>query len=154
MPTVYLETTIPSYLTSRPSSDIVTAAKQLSTKRWWDSRRSDFQLCVSQIVIREASAGDMEAASRRLDVISDLPRLPADEKTDLLAERLASAINLPSKALADAAHPAVCIFHSVDYLLTWNCTHIHNASNEKTIRQIASQFGYQCPTICTPEELQ
>ena len=46
-PKVYLETTIPSYLTARPSRDLVTAAHQQITREWWDTRRHAFDLFVS-----------------------------------------------------------------------------------------------------------
>ena len=70
---VYLETTIPSYLTARPSRDLVTVAHQQITREWWDTRRHAFALFVSQMVIDEASAGDPEAAIRRLEVVAFLP---------------------------------------------------------------------------------
>jgi hypothetical protein len=57
-PKVYLETTIPSYLMARPSRDLVTAAHQQITREWWETRRQDFDLFISQMVIDEASAGD------------------------------------------------------------------------------------------------
>jgi hypothetical protein len=49
-PRLYLETTIPSYLTSRPSRDLIIAGHQQITQDWWQSRRADFQLYVSQLV--------------------------------------------------------------------------------------------------------
>ena len=64
-PKVYLETTIISYLTSRPSRDIITAAHQQSTQEWWDSRRDKFDVFVSQIVIQEAGEGDQDAITSR-----------------------------------------------------------------------------------------
>jgi hypothetical protein len=63
---LYLETTIPSYLTSRLSRDLIVAGHQQVTREWWERRRDAFQLCLSQLVIDEVSAGDPAAARERL----------------------------------------------------------------------------------------
>ncbi len=57
-PKVYLETTIVSYLTAKPSRDIIIAAHQELTNEWWENRRKHFDLFISQLVIQEAKAGD------------------------------------------------------------------------------------------------
>jgi hypothetical protein len=44
---VYIETTIVSYLTARPSRDLILAAHQEVTRQWWERRRADFELYVS-----------------------------------------------------------------------------------------------------------
>jgi hypothetical protein len=41
----------------------------------------------------------------------------------------------------------------VDYLLTWNCTHIANAALRGQIESVCRTAGYEPPAICTPEEL-
>ncbi len=63
-PKVYVETSIVSYLAARPSRDLIVAAHQQITHEWWDVRRAQYDLYVSQVVIREASAGDPSAAAR------------------------------------------------------------------------------------------
>jgi hypothetical protein len=98
-PKVYLETTIPSYLTARPSRDLVTAAHQQITREWWDTRRHAFDPFVSQMVIDEASAGDPDAAVRRLEVLAPLSLLdPRAEGADL-AQALIEQVPLPIGAL-------------------------------------------------------
>ena len=47
---VYLETSVVSYLTSRPSRDLVIAAHQELTRQWWAERRSGFDLFISELV--------------------------------------------------------------------------------------------------------
>jgi hypothetical protein len=55
-PIAYLETTFVSYLTSRPSRDLVVAAHQEVTRECWDERRGDYHLITSQLVLSEATA--------------------------------------------------------------------------------------------------
>jgi hypothetical protein len=152
-PKVYLETTIPSYLTARPSRDLVTAAHQQITREWWDTRRHDFDLFVSQMVIDEASAGDPEAATRRLDVLTSLPLLDPQAEGTALAQMLIDHIPLPARAAADALHIAIAVVNGMDYLLTWNCTHIANAALRGRIEAACRSRGFRVPIICTPEEL-
>jgi hypothetical protein len=152
-PKVYLETTIPSYLTARPSRDLVTAAHQQITREWWDTRRHDFDLFVSQMVLDEASAGDPEAATRRLEVLTPLPLLdPRTEGADL-AQTLLERVPLLASAAADALHIAIAVVNGMDYLLTWNCTHIANAALRSQIEAVCRSKGFEVPIICTPDEL-
>ena len=81
---VYLETTFVSYLTARRTRDVIQVARQEITRQWWETRRDDFTLYVSQVVVREASAGHPEAAARRLGAIQELPLLAiTDEVVEL-----------------------------------------------------------------------
>jgi len=152
-PKVYLETTIPSYLTSRPSRDLVTAAHQQITREWWDTRRHDFALFVSQMVIDEVSAGDPEAATRRLEGLASLPLLDPQTAGIALAQMLSNHLSLPPRAAADALHIAIAVVNGMDYLLTWNCTHIANAALRGRIEAACRSRGFRVPIICTPEEL-
>jgi predicted nucleic acid-binding protein len=126
-PKLYLETTIPSYLTAWPSRDLIVAAHQQITKEWWRSRQDAFEIYVSQFVLDEAAAGDADAARERLDVLNDLPLLDIMEAVSRLALALLQAGAIPAKAARDAAHIAVSAVHGIDYLMTWNCAHIANA---------------------------
>jgi hypothetical protein len=150
---IYLETTIPSYLTARASSDVVVAARQQMTRNWWESRRVYFDLFVSQLVIDESSNGDPEAIVRRLEVLDGIPLVEAHLGTAELAESLIRDLSLPIRAADDAAHIALAVVNGIDFLLTWNCTHIANAANRPIIERACHSLGYQVPVICTPEEL-
>ena len=152
-PRVYLETTIPSYLTAWISRDLVMAGHQQTTREWWETRRADFQLFVSQFVIDEAGSGDPDASRRRLEMLVDVPLLDPGEKVYPLADELMKRVPLPPKAAADSLHIAIATIHGMDYLLTWNCTHIANAVLRPRIEVICRQNGYEPPVICTPEEL-
>jgi len=153
MKTVYIETSIVSYLTARPARDLLAAAWQNATTRWWDTQRRQFELFTSQLVIEEASLGDEEMASRRLDVLTPLPHLSMPAEVTELAGYLLADGALPHAATDDALHVAVSAYHGIDYLLTWNCRHIDNAQTKPIMRSVCAIHGYTCPEICTPLEL-
>ena len=152
-PKVYLETTIPSYLMARPSRDLITAAHQEITREWWETRRHDFDLFISQMVIDEASAGDQEAAARRLEILAALPLLDPGDEAAGLAQALIEHVPLPESAAADALHIAIAVVNGMDFLLTWNYTHIANAALRSRIEAVCHRQGFEAPIICTPEEL-
>ena len=152
-PRVYLETTIPSYLTAWASRDVVMAGHQQTTKQWWETRRQDFELFVSQFVIDEAGVGDPDAARRRLDALDHLALLDPSDDVYTLARALVARVPLPAKAAADALHIAIATVNGMDYLLTWNCAHIANATLRGPIEAVCRDNGYEPPAICTPEEL-
>ncbi len=152
-PRLYVETTIPSYLTSRPSRDLIIAGHQQITREWWEKRRDAFQLYISQLVVDEASAGDPAAARERLNVIQDLPLLDITPEVEVLASCILASGIIPRKAATDAAHIAVAAVHGLDFLVTWNCVHIANAAIAKAVAKICERYGWECPGICTPEEL-
>ncbi len=152
-PKAYLETTIASYLTAWPSRDLVMAANQATTREWWENRRDAFQLFISQTVIKESSAGDQDAAQRRLEFLKPFPLLDITEEVETLAAKLIAEVPLPPKAQADAVHIAVAAVHGMNYLLTWNCTHIANATLRTQIEAVTRSAGYEPPVVCTPQEM-
>lgn len=72
---VYIETTVISYLTARPNRDVVIAGHQKITRDWWQTCRERFDVVASQLVVREASAGDSRAAQERLENLATLALL-------------------------------------------------------------------------------
>jgi hypothetical protein len=150
---LYLETTIPSYLVGRPSRDLLVAAHQEITRDWWESRRSQFDLYVSELVIQEVRAGDVVLASQRLEILRDVPILAINSEILKLAQDLIAQGPIPRKAAGDAAHIATATVYGCEYLLTWNCRHIANAELHRAIRRVIEQYGYEAPSLCTPEEL-
>jgi predicted nucleic acid-binding protein len=151
---VYIETTFVSYLTARPSRDLVIAAHQQITHEWWDSCRGDYELCASELVFREAGAGDPLAAQERLDVLRDVLLLETRQEAQDLAKALVQAGALPAKAFEDALHIAVAAHQKIPYLLTWNLRHMANATMRPLIEMVCVNMGYKAPIICTPEELR
>ena len=150
---VYVETSIISYLVSRPSSDVRVAASQLITREWWEERSSRFDLFISEFVLTEASLGDPAAARLRLNAVASIPQLEATELVRQLGASLMAEGPVPTAAEIDAYHIAIAAVNGMDFLLTWNCTHIANASMRGKIEDVCRSNGYEPPTICTPQEL-
>jgi hypothetical protein len=152
-PTLYVETSIFSYLAARRSRDIITAARQEITRHWWQTRRESFLLVTSGVVLEEASAGDSTVARRRLDRATGMKELEMSEEAIALAEELMAEGPLPRKAAVDALHITIATVHKAEYLLTWNCKHIANAAMRNKIEAVCRSRGYTAPIMCTPEEL-
>ena len=150
---VYLETSVIGYATSRPSRDLVVAGHQQITREWFASRARVYDLFISQLVAGEAAGGDTDAAQERSAFLQDIPRLGVTDAAGELAAQLVASGTVPRKASEDALHIAVATVHGVDYLLTWNCKHIANATMRQAIERVCREAGYEPPVICTPEEL-
>jgi len=152
-PKVYIETSVVSYVTGRPTRDMVIAAHQELTRQWWETRAPAFDLFVSELVREEAARGDVEASNKRMNSIETLPILEVGDAAVALAEQLVAAGPIPQESAADALHIAIAAVNGADYLLTWNCTHLANAAHRHRIEAVVEDAGYACPVICTPEEL-
>lgn len=150
---VYLETTIPSYLTSWPSPQVVHAGHQISTREWWENYRARFNLFTSLVTLQEAGSGDWDAAQRRMTSLEGIPLLEITPECELIADAILAARLIPVKADRDALHIGVATFHCMDVLLTWNIRHIANATIRKSLRDLIDTLGYTLPTVCNPEEL-
>lgn len=115
LPKTYVETSVISYLTARPSRDHIAAAHQQLTRDWW-SKRARFDIYVSELVVQKASRGDAVTA-------------------------------------ADALHIALAAVNGMNFLVTWNCTHIANGFILQTVNTLCRGAGFEPPIVCTPEEL-
>jgi predicted nucleic acid-binding protein len=153
MPTLYIETSIVSYLRQRPSPQVVMAARQLLTHQWWDDERANYELVTSQYVLDEASAGDPALAAERLELLDGIPLLPLDPEVGVIATEIIQRAILPQSATIDALHIAMVAHHRIEYLLTWNCRHIANAKILPRIHDVLEELGIPIPIICTPEEM-
>ncbi len=150
---VYIETTVVSYLTARPSRDLVVAAHQQVTVEWWENALPVLEPFVSPIVIEEISRGDEVAAKLRLEKIADFPILEITGEIGELADLYFEKIQIPEKARGDAYHLAIATSHGLDFLVSWNFTHILGAHVQSAIQNINLMRGISTPIICTPEEL-
>ena len=151
-PTVYIETTVPSYLTAWPSRDVVRAGEQQVTRDWWAARDA-YDLRISSLVLLECGAGDLVAASLRLEALRGIPLLAVTPEVEMLAANLLRDVPLPAKAATDALHIAIAAVNGISYLVTWNCAHIANATLRPRIEAQCRRSGYEPPVICTPQQL-
>jgi hypothetical protein len=150
---VYVETSVISYLTARPSRDLIMAAHQEVTREWWQNERHAFALFYSEAVRSEAAMGDPQAAAQRLTLLNDLNLLEIPAQAMGLANALVDATALPAKARVDALHIAIAAYERMDFVLTWNFKHIANAQSASKVRQVCESFGLACPVLCSPLEL-
>jgi predicted nucleic acid-binding protein len=152
-PTVYIETSIVSYLAARPAGDPVTAANQQLTHKWWNTRRHDYELFTSDVVLKEAARGEASMAAQRLALLTPIPLLVEREQVTLLADEIRSRLRLPDRAAADALHIAFAAAYGITYLVTWNCTHIANPKLHPRLKQACGLRGLDLPILCTPKRL-
>ena len=152
-PRVYVETSVISYLTARPSGDPILFGQQELTKSWWANGAKLLELCCSDVVWEEASRGDKNAAALRLTQLEGLLDLPVTQDAVDLAGKLLQAGALPQQAYDDALHVAVCATNGVDILVSWNCKHIANVTMYGVIDNVCREAGFDPPRICTPVEL-
>ena len=153
MPSVYLETTIPSYLAAHPSRDLIVAAHQQITHEWWLDAHDRFDLYISEAVLHEIRSGDPDAAARRLAIVNGLPVLQLNDDVRTLVHEYDRRLGLTGRARADLPHFAYAVAYEMDYLVTWNCRHI--ANGEVIRRLLAANAESQRPTppLLTPEEI-
>jgi predicted nucleic acid-binding protein len=152
-PKVYVETTVLGYLTSWPSGELVVAGRQKLTRDWWRYALTTFELVVSELVHREASAGDPQAVRDRLEALKGLPVLAFDARAHDFARALLARRAVPLTLPEDALHIALAVVNGIEYLVTWNFKHIANAALRATIDGVCIAEGYYPCIICTPEEL-
>jgi hypothetical protein len=150
---VYVETSVISYLTGHPSRDVIVAGRQALTIEWWGTCHQRFDVFVSALVVTEAEDGDPTAAQKRLAAIEGVPALDVSDEAKVLARQLVDGGPIPKEYPEDALHIAVCALNGIDYLVTWNCTHLANATLRRQVERFLEKAGFVCPVICTPEEL-
>ncbi len=153
MQTVYIETTIPSYLGAHPSRKEPMASHQKLTHDWWNQHRYRFRLYTSAFVRGEAAGGDANAAQRRMVYLTSLPELDVPDELDQLEADLIRLFQLPPRAATDASHLGMAMLHKMDYLLTWNCAHLANATLQKDLHEYCQYHSLHFPIVCTPETL-
>ncbi|MEI7685759.1 MAG: type II toxin-antitoxin system VapC family toxin [Planctomycetota bacterium] len=152
-PKVYLDSSVPSYLTARPNRDVFISAMRQWTQDWWENLRHKYDLYISDFVLLEIRRGDAAAALLRSNVLKDIAILEDTKTARRFARKLVRRLALPRAAVMDAYHIAIAIEGGMDILLTWNCTHIANPRHQPAIRELAQRRGFDVPVICTPREL-
>lgn len=149
---VYLETSIISYYTASPNRDLVIAAWQEITHEIWPVLQDKFDIYISALVIQEASRGDKKAAKKRMSALSEFPVLEITPQVQEVANLLIAENAIPAEAEEDALHIAVASLNGIEFLLTWNFSHINNAFKKSKIIESIENQGFIPPEICSPEE--
>jgi hypothetical protein len=153
METIYIETTVVSYLVANPSRDSILAAHQQLTRQWWLDERRRYHCVTSEEVLREAASGDAEMSRRRLEALAGMTVFLVDNAARDLAHEILAEKILPPAAASDAIHAAVASLNQVNILLTWNCRHLANPHLLRRLRELMAQQSLTLPEICTPIEL-
>lgn len=151
MQSIYLETTIPSYAIGR-SENLIIAAHQAITQRFWAEERLKHKLFISDYVLQECRRGATDYASKRLALLQGIPVLPPTDDVEQLAETYMRVLSIPEKSRLDAFHVAICVKYEVDILLSWNCKHLGGLTMSK-LHRYNDMRGLWTPTLITPEAL-
>jgi len=150
---VYVETSVVSYFVAKPSRDLVIAGHQEATRELWPRFATNLEPFISALVYQEAGKGDPGESRHRLEVIKTIQLLDIDDECRVLAERIIDGQGISAQHPEDALHVAVAAANGMDVIITWNFAHLNNPFTRMIIRQILENEGYQCPEICSPEEL-
>lgn len=150
---IYVETTVVSYFTARPSRDLMVAGHQEATRELWPKLAARYEAYVSALVFEEAGRGDPDQARMRLAAIEGFPMLDIDDEARTLAEKIIAGGGIPAEYPEDALHIAVAAVNGIEVLITWNFAHLNNPFTRQMVRRILEGVGYECPEICSPEEL-
>lgn len=153
LPIVYVETSVVSYLTARPSRDLVIASRQMWTREWWDGASQSWTLRISDLVLEEASRGDSYAAALRVNALRGIETLPMTMDAETLATRLIDLQALPPTEPEDALHIALATVSAAHYLVTWNFAHLVGPDVKLKLIDTLRACGYRPPLLATPEEL-
>ena len=150
---VYIETSVVSYYTARPNRDVVIAGHQQATHNFWMRLDQNFEPFVSAVVLAESGKGNAEQAEERLEAVRRFRVIQITPEAQALARQIVAGGGVPAEFPEDALHIALAAIGGVDFLVTWNFSHINNPFTRMMIRQIVENEGYVCPEIVSPDEL-
>jgi len=150
--TVYIETTIPSFYWETRKDPESVAMKDW-TREWWDGPRMLCDCWTSVAVVEELETGDHPEKEQKLDLLEQALLLEINDEIREIAEVYIDNYLMPKDVAGDALHVAVASYYKMDYLLTWNCTHLANARKKQHLRRINGRLRLDTPEIITPLEL-
>jgi predicted nucleic acid-binding protein len=150
-PTVYIETTIPSYyFDRRPALDF----EIRRTREWWDEERGDYELLTSEVVLIELSDPRNPNRDACLSLLEGIPSLHLNDHVLRIAQAYEARRIMPRVRSLDAIHLAMASFYRADFLLTWNCRHLANPNKSPSIREANSSMGLFQTVLTTPYDLR
>jgi hypothetical protein len=153
MQSIYIETSVISFLRENPSASAESVERQRITRRWWNFYRQRYQLVTSQYVVDEANMGNPARAQERIQCLAGIPLVSLSSEIDDLAAQIMARTILPKDAIVDALHIASASFSRVDDLRTWNCSRIANPMILPRVFRTLDDFGLPFPVICTPKDM-
>jgi predicted nucleic acid-binding protein len=151
-PTVYLDSTIPSYLVTQ-RQDALSQSWHRITVIWWERVRPHFECFISQVVIEEVEGGKTANAQKRLETLRGIPFVVATTRVIEVAQYYIDQKAMPSRDTRDALHLAMATVHGIDYLLTWNFRHLANDAKKPHLDRLNKKLGLKTPTIDPPLKL-
>jgi len=151
MKSIYIETTIPSYIVSRGSRDEIVAGRQAATVMFWENERHKYELYVSQYVIDECSQGDDNMVKRRLALLKDIPIINETEQLREFSNIYCDLLKIPKRAKVDSLHLAACVTAGIDYLLSWNLAHLGIHTFIK-LKEYNDKHSLHTPILTTPND--
>jgi predicted nucleic acid-binding protein len=152
-PDIYIETSVISYLTARPSRDVLTAARQTWTREWWAVAHDHWRLNVSELVVEEAERGDLEAARLRIAALTGLNVMPVSIEAPRFAQQLIDAGAMPATESEDALHIALATVSGARYLVSWNFAHLVGPDAKVKLLDAVRALNQTPALLATPEEL-
>lgn len=153
LPNCYIDSSVISFLTGRPSADLRIAARQIITQDWWRVAASRSNLLISSLVVEEISGGDGVAAAKRRNVIQDIPLLVINEEIISLADRIQTGMHFPDQIRADCIHLACVLFYRIDLLVSWNFKHLVGPEIRRRFDRLVRSWNMPECNLCTPEEI-
>lgn len=150
---LYIETTVVSYLTARPSRDLIIAGHQEATRELWPRLTTDYESYISALVYEEAGRGDVLQAQMRLEALKPFAMLDIDDDARTLSAKIIGGKGMPEEFPEDALHLALAAVNGIEIIVTWNFAHLNNPFTRGKVRHLVENEGYTCPEICSPEEL-
>lgn len=148
---IYVETSVISYLTGRAVRDVAIAGRQKSTRAFWRLLSADLAPYVSALVLKEVAKGNSEAARKRLQAVESFPVLRTVREAEQLAQAITASRGVPPEFPEDALHIAIAATSAMDFIVTWNFTHMNNPYTKLRIRRTVEYAGYRCPEIVSPD---
>jgi hypothetical protein len=150
---VYLDSTIPSYRVSELSDNALVLIRQKITIDWWENQRHNYKLYISDVVLEEIEEGDLINSKKRLDLVKDAFLLKPKPEIEVTTRKYMDFFNFPEKLYRDMSHVAFSVHYGINFLLTWNFTHLANGHIREQLYRLNERLGLQTPQIVTPEEL-
>lgn len=149
MPSVYIETTVPSYYHETRFSPHAAAWRDV-TRQWWDRHRRRYDLCTSRFVLAGLARAPAPKGGRARSLLKGLAVLDEPPGLEEVVVYYIERKLTPAEAGGDAVHLALASMHSMDFLLTWNCRHLANANKIQHMAVLDGRLRLHLPVITTP----